>query len=148
MGLFNFVKEAGEKLWDTVTGNASAEDQGAKLKEHLDKSGLPGTDKVDVQVVDGKAVVTGDAVSQELKEKILVAIGNVAGISGVEDKVAVTQPDAESRFYTVKKGDTLSAISKEMYGNANLYNKIFEANKPMLSSSDKIYPGQVLRIPQ
>ena len=72
MGLFNFVKEAGEKLWDTVTGNASAEDQGAKLKEHLDKSGLPGTDKVDVQVVDGKAVVTGDAVSQELKEKILV----------------------------------------------------------------------------
>lgn len=54
MGLFNFVKEAGEKLWDTVTGNASAEDQSAKLKEHLDKSGLPGTDKVDVQVVDGK----------------------------------------------------------------------------------------------
>lgn len=40
MGLFNFVKEAGEKLWDTVTGNASAEDQSAKLKEHLDKSGF------------------------------------------------------------------------------------------------------------
>lgn len=86
--------------------------------------------------------------SAELKEKITVAIGNVAGISGVEDKVAVAQSDAESRFYTVKKGDTLSAISKEMYGNANLYNKIFEANKPMLSSPDKIYPGQVLRIPQ
>lgn len=109
---------------------------------------MPDTDKVNVQVIDGKAVVTGDAVSQELKEKILVAVGNVAGISGVEDKVAVTQPDAESRFYTVKKGDTLSAISKEMYGNANQYNKIFEANKPMLSSPDKIYPGQVLRIPQ
>lgn len=62
--------------------------------------------------------------------------------------MAVAQSDAESRFYTVKKGDTLSAISKEMYGNANLYNKIFEANKPMLSSPDKIYPGQVLRIPQ
>lgn len=147
MGLFNFVKEAGEKLWDTVTGNASAEDQSAKLKEHLDKSGSPCTDKVDVQVVDGKAVVTGDAVSRAEREDP-VAIGNVAGISGVEDKVAVAQSDAESRFYTVKKGDTLSAISKEMYGNANLYNKIFEANKPMLSSPDKIYPGQVLRIPQ
>ena len=97
---------------------------------------------------DGKAVVTGDAVSQELKDKILVAIGNVAGISGVEDKVAVEQAAAESRFYTVKKGDTLSAVSKEVYGNANLYNKIFEANKPMLSSPDKIYPGQVLRIPE
>lgn len=145
MGLFNFVKDAGEKLWDTVTGNT---DQSAKLKEHLDKSGLPDTDKVDVQVVDGKAVVTGDGISQELKEKILVAVGNVAGISGVEDNVVVAQPEAESRFYTVKKGDTLSAVAKEMYGNANQYNKIFEANKPMLSSPDKIYPGQVLRIPQ
>lgn len=145
MGLFNFVKDAGEKLWDTVTGAA---DQSAKLKEHLDKSGLPDTDKVDVQVVDGKAVVTGDGISQELKEKILVAVGNVAGISGVEDNLAVAHPAAESRFYTVKKGDTLSAVAKEMYGNANQYNKIFEANKPMLSSPDKIYPGQVLRIPQ
>ncbi|ATA21844.1 nucleoid-associated protein YgaU [Gibbsiella quercinecans] len=146
MGLFNFVKEAGEKLWDTVTGNAA--DQSAKLKEHLDKSGLPDTDKVDVKVVDGKAVVTGEGISQELKEKILVAVGNVAGISGVEDHVAVAQSAAESQFYTVKKGDTLSAIAKAVYGNANQYNKIFEANKPMLTHPDKIYPGQVLRIPQ
>ncbi|GAA3601936.1 potassium binding protein Kbp [Gibbsiella greigii] len=146
MGLFNFVKEAGEKLWDTVTGNAA--DQSAKLKEHLDKSGLPDTDKVDVKVVDGKAVVTGEGISQELKEKILVAVGNVAGISGVEDHVAVAQSAAESQFYTVKKGDTLSAIAKAVYGNANQYNRIFEANKPMLTHPDKIYPGQVLRIPQ
>lgn len=146
MGLFNFVKEAGEKLWDTVTGNAA--DQSAKLKEHLDKSGLPDTDKVDVKVVDGKAVVTGEGISQELKEKILVAVGNVAGISGVEDHVATAQSTAESQFYTVKKGDTLSAIAKAVYGNANQYNKIFEANKPMLTHPDKIYPGQVLRIPQ
>ncbi|EFE94865.1 peptidoglycan-binding protein LysM [Serratia odorifera] len=148
MGLFNFVKEAGEKLWDAVAGNANAAEQSAKLKEHLNNSGLPDTDKVDVQVVDGKAVVTGDGISQELKEKILVAVGNVAGISGVEDKVTVAQGGTESKFHTVKKGDTLSAISKQVYGDANQYNKIFEANKPMLSSPDKIYPGQVLRIPQ
>ncbi|NIG88282.1 MAG: BON domain-containing protein [Serratia symbiotica] len=114
MGLFNFVKEAGEKLWDAVTGNANTEDQSAKLKEHLNKTGLTGIDKIDVQVVDGKAVVTGDAASQELKEKVLVA-----GISGVEDKVTFAESEAESRFYTVKKGDTLSVISKEVYGNAN-----------------------------
>lgn len=115
MGLFNFVKEAGEKLWDTVTGNATAEDQSAKLKDHLNKTGLPGIDKVDVQVVDGKAVVTGDAVSQELKEKILVAIGNVAGISGVEDKVAVEQAAAESRFYTVKKGHPECGLERSVW---------------------------------
>ena len=54
----------------------------------------------------------------------------------------------ESRFYTVKSGDSLSKIAKEMYGNANDYMKIFDANKPMLSDPNKIYPGQVLRIPQ
>ena len=47
----------------------------------------------------------------------------------------------------VKPGDTLSKIAKEEYGDANTYMKIFEANKPMLSNPDKIYPGQMLRIP-
>ena len=69
-------------------------------------------------------------------------------MSGVEDHISVATPAAEARFVTVKKGDTLSAIAKAEYGNANLYNKIFEANKPMLSHPDKIYPGQVLRIPE
>ena len=45
------------------------------------------------------------------------------------------------------KGDTLSGIAKKEYGNANQYMKIFEANKPMLKDPDKIYPGQLLRIP-
>ena len=50
-------------------------------------------------------------------------------------------------FYTVRKGDTLSAIAKRHYGDANAYNSIFEANRPMLDHPDRIYPGQVLRIP-
>ena len=54
---------------------------------------------------------------------------------------------AEGKFHTVEKGDTLSKIAKEAYGDANQYNKIFEANKPMLKNPDQIYPGQVLRIP-
>lgn len=67
------------------------------------------------------------------------------------DAIYLTEMDAfiaRRIIYTVKSGDTLSAISKQVYGNANLYNKIFEANKPMLKSPDKIYPGQVLRIPE
>ena len=54
---------------------------------------------------------------------------------------------AGEQTYTVQSGDTLSAIAKKFYGNANAYMKIFEANKPMLSHPDKIYPGQLLRIP-
>ena len=144
MGLFNFVKEAGEKLWDSVTGG---DDQNKKLQDHINKLGLPDSDKVKVDVQDDTVTVSGDGISQELKEKILVAAGNVAGITKVEDKVTASDTAPEATFYTVKKGDTLSAISKEVYGNPNEYNKIFEANKPMLTHPDKIYPGQVLRIP-
>ena len=54
---------------------------------------------------------------------------------------------AAGKTYTVKPGDTLSAIAKQHLGNANAYMKIFEANKDQLSDPDKIKPGQVLRIP-
>ena len=144
MGLFNFVKEAGEKLWDAVTG---ADDPSKKLQDHINQLGLPDSDKVKVDVQGDTVTVSGDGISQELKEKILVAAGNVAGITKVDDKVTVSDSAPEAQFYTVKKGDTLSAISKQVYGNPNEYNKIFEANKPMLTHPDKIYPGQVLRIP-
>jgi len=147
MGLFSFVKEAGEKLWDAVTSQNSDE-QSKKLETHITDLGLPGADKVKVDVAsDGTATVTGDGLSQEAKEKILVAIGNVAGISQVNDSLSTAQPGTESRYYTVKSGDTLSAISKAEYGTANEYQRIFEANKPMLKHPDKIYPGQVLIIP-
>jgi Uncharacterized protein containing LysM domain len=147
MGLLSFVKEAGEKLWDSVTGHDGAE-QSKKLETHINDLGIPGAANVKVDVAsDGTATVSGDGLSQEAKEKILVAIGNVAGIAKVNDSVATAQPGTESRYYTVKSGDTLSAISKTEYGTANEYQRIFEANKPMLKSPDKIYPGQVLIIP-
>lgn len=146
MGLFNFVKQAGEKLWGSVTG--SKDEPTKKLQDYINTLGLPGSDKLDIQVSEGKAIIGGEVLSQELKEKILVASGNVAGIADVEDNVSVVEPAAEAKLYTVKKGDTLSAISREMYGDAGKYNKIFEANKPMLSHPDKIYPGQTLRIPE
>jgi nucleoid-associated protein YgaU len=73
--------------------------------------------------------------------------GNVSSVAHVDDKMTVDKTGPQSQFYTVKSGDTLSRISKEMYGDPNQYNKIFEANRPMLSNPDKIYPGQSLRIP-
>lgn len=52
-----------------------------------------------------------------------------------------------SKTYTVKAGDTLSKIAKEIYGDANEYNRIFEANQDKLQSPDKIQVGQELVIP-
>jgi nucleoid-associated protein YgaU len=53
-----------------------------------------------------------------------------------------------TRTYTVQSGDTLSKISKQFYGNANQYMKIFEANRDQLSNPDRIQPGQELKIPE
>ena len=145
MGILSFVKEAGEKLLGGLLGDKA---QAAEsLKEHVAKVGL-GNPNIQVSVEGDKVVVSGEAASQEEKEKIILALGNVEGVAGVEDSITVPQAAPEARFVTVKKGDTLSAIAKAEYGNANAYMKIFEANKPMLSHPDKIYPGQVLRIPE
>jgi nucleoid-associated protein YgaU len=94
------------------------------------------------------ASVSGVAPDQATREKILLCCGNVTGVAAVNDLMTVTEPAPESRFHLVEKGDTLSAVAKKVYGNANAYMKIFEANKPMLSHPDKIYPGQMLRIPE
>lgn len=146
MSIFSFVKEAGEKLIDLLTpGNTNASEQ---LKEHIEKVGL-GNPNVHATVEGDKVIVSGEVASQEEKEKILLALGNIAGVGSVDDQISVTGPVLVSAvFVTVKKGDTLSAIAKVQYGDANQYHKIFEANKPLLSHPDKIYPGQVLRIPE
>ncbi|MDE1168526.1 MAG: peptidoglycan-binding protein LysM [Pseudomonas sp.] len=146
MSLLSFVKEAGEKLLNALTGSDSAQ-AAESLKEHVKQVGLDNS-KVSVAVDGDKVTATGTVDTQEEKEKILLALGNVVGVSTVDDQITVVTVAAVARFVTVKKGDTLSAISKAEYGDPNKYQKIFEANKPLLSSPDKIYPGQVLRVPE
>ncbi|MBS7349152.1 MAG: peptidoglycan-binding protein LysM [Comamonas sp.] len=95
----------------------------------------------------GKVTVQGAAPTQAAKEKVTLCCGNVASVQEVENLMSVTNPEPEAQYHDVVRGDTLSAIAKKYYGNANKYPVIFEANKPMLSHPDKIYPGQKLRIP-
>ena len=98
-----------------------------------------------------RLTLSGKLDTMEIKNKIIVAAGNIEGISEVEDLLEVKsipeEPEPEEQFYTVQKGDTLSKISRLYYGNARKYPIIFEANKPMLKSPDLIYPGQMLLIP-
>ena len=100
-----------------------------------------------VRVDDDKVTLTGQAASQADREKIVLLVGNHEGIGSVDDNMTVAKQEPEATYYEVQKGDTLSKIAKEHYGNANKYPVIFEANKPMLKDPDEIYPGQRLRIP-
>ena len=76
-----------------------------------------------------------------------MVVGNSNGIATVDDQMTVEREEPVAQFHTVASGDTLGKIAKTYYGNAMKYPVIFEANKPMLTHPDKIYPGQVLRIP-
>jgi nucleoid-associated protein YgaU len=141
MGLWNFVKSAGKSVFGAA--EASEAPQADALKAELAELGLDATG-VEIEVDGDTVKLSGAAVSQEIKEKIITAVGNVEGIASVADDVAGGDP----KFHTVEKGDNLWKISEKALGNGSRYTEIFEANKPMLKDPDLIYPGQVLRIPQ
>ncbi len=144
MGILSFIKEVGEKVFGGSEAQAATPDD---LKKELAKHGL-NADGLDIAVDGDKVTVKGNAASTADAEKIAIAIGNTQGVASVDNQLSAASQEEESNFYTVKSGDTLSKISKDQYGDANQYQKIFEANRPMLSHPDKIYPGQVLRIPK
>lgn len=149
MGLFSFIKNAGEKIFG---GSESPEEKAQKVKDHVSKYGFD-LSGVTFAANGDSIVVSGSAKNLDEKQRILATAGNVDGIDNVEDNLTLIEPlkfelpDFSKTMYTVKSGDNLSKISKEVYGDPNKYPVIFEANKPMLSDPDKIYPGQVLYIP-
>ena len=138
MGLWNFVKGAGKALFGDDT--AATEETLAKEVADLGIN----TEGLDIKLDGEKVVVTGgEGLSAEDREKVILAVGNVEGVAEVEAEM-----ENDPVFHTVEKGDTLWAIAAKTLGNGAKYEQIFEANRPMLSHPDKIYPGQNLRIPQ
>jgi nucleoid-associated protein YgaU len=153
MGIIDFFK-------DTLGITPDADD----IKAEIAKLGL-NVQNFNVVIADGVATVTGLAVNRAEASKIVMAVGNTKGITKVDNQMRVPlsslpappptaaptdDADADEEavvFYPVEKGETLSGIAKRLYGDPNKYMKIFEANKPMLKDPDKIYPGQVLRVP-
>jgi nucleoid-associated protein YgaU len=164
MGLMSFMKEAGEKLFGKGQAKA-AQDAAASAPTpeniealshaagdaiigYVKAQGLP-TDGLSVAFDATTSTVTADGMmpDQATKEKVLLCCGNVAGVAAVNDMLTVASSEPEAQWHTVVSGDTLSKIAKTFYGDAMKYPVIFEANKPMLSDPNKIYPGQMLRIP-
>jgi len=163
MGFLDFIKDAGEKIMGGDEAEAAEPKQAPTQSPEQIKSfhnrrramGLVkrieshGFEIEDLNVrVDGDlATVSGKVEDQATKEKVLLVIGNTEGIARVDDQFEVVVAEPEAQLHTVVSGDTLGGIAKQYYGNAGKYPVIFEANKPMLTDPDKIYPGQVLRIP-
>lgn len=143
MGLFDFVKDFGKKLFNK--DNEAAE----KIEQHIQASN-PGVDPFSVEYDDGKVTLAGEASSRGAYEKAILMAGNVKGVTAVAaDGLSAPAPEPEEKveYYVIESGDTLSKIAKQYYGNAMDYPKIFEANREVIKDPDLIYPGQKIRIP-
>lgn len=176
MGLFNFIKDAGEKLFGgsqaqaapaptAATPPAAAPASSAPAPQsqsmadlnqaaaqaivrYINSMGLKVEDlAVQFDAASETVTVSGLAPDQATREKVVLCCGNVANVSKVNDQMTVSAAEPVAQWYTVVSGDNLSKISKQFYGTPGRYTQIFEANQPMLKDPDKIYPGQVLRIP-
>lgn len=153
MGLFSFLKNVGSNVFgkdDTASTEPNQAANNSRRIENLEnvvKRHNLSVENLSIELEDDKVTVHGQTQSQADREKVILALGNVEGVATVDDRISVVLPEPEAKFYEVQRGDSLSKIAKEHYGDAMKYPVIFEANKPMLSDPDKIYPGQVLRIP-
>jgi nucleoid-associated protein YgaU len=152
MGIFSFIKNAGAKVFGIgkTTEEENAE-KSAQLREAINSHNLEVADLA-IEVSEDAVKLWGEATDLATKEKVVLVAGNTNGVASVEDNMSVKEleviaEEEMAAFHTVVSGDTLGKIAKNYYGNAMKYPVIFEANKPMLSHPDKIYPGQVLRIP-
>lgn len=150
MALFDFFKR--DKGKEVFPQDADAQAKAEAIKKEIKRAGLG--DDLDVVVQGSSVRVRGTVPNPEARQKLMMIIGNIKGVDKVEDEsgssqqAGVQQQAERPRVYEVQSGDTLSAIAKREYGDANAYNRIFEANTPMLKDPDDIYPGQVLVIPE
>jgi len=141
MGLFDFVKEIGHKLFNRD------EEAAEKIKKHIEAMN-PGITGLEVNYTNGVVSLSGQAASAEAMEKAVLMAGNVQGVADVKIDGLQAPPVKEKvEYYIIKKGDTLSAIAKQFYGKANDYPKIFEANREVIKDANLIFPGQKIRLP-
>lgn len=145
MGLLDFVSSIGKKLF------GSEAEASTVIKKQIEEDN-PGIENFQVNVKDGRAVMSGTAKSAEALEKAILIVGNTQGIEKINiDAVTIADGSTlggDDEFYTIEKGDTLWKIAEKNYGNGAQYQKIFEANREVIKDADKIFPGQKIRIPK
>lgn len=155
MEILNFLKEAGEKIFGSAITGEDTPNKKAEvevtifnfLAEHRLKVGNLA---INFDENTSKLSIAGVVPDQETYDKIIWCCRNIQGVADVDNQLEIEEVQDSSEqehLYTVMQGDTLSKIASEFYGDSSKYMVIFHANTPMLENPDRIYPGQILRIP-
>lgn len=148
MGLFSFVGDIGNKIF-----GSGDDDAAAKIQASIEENN-PGVADLAVTYDDGTVCLSGACESSEAREKAILIAGNMSGVKavnsdglGLSAQAEVQAAEPEPQFYTIVSGDTLSKLSAKFLGDAKRYNEIFEANREVILDPNKIFVGQVIRIP-
>ncbi len=143
MGFFDFFKGAGKKLLGKGDDNEAVKKE---IEVHNQTMPIEGLDVV----VDGDTVILkGTATSAADRAKAALIAGNIEGISKVDAEGVNLEDEAEimDMYYEIQKGDTLWKVADIYYKDGSRYPEIVEANLEVIKDADKIYPGQMIRIP-
>lgn len=146
MGLFDFVRNIGKKLFPDSTPK---EDAAAKIRSEIEASelGITGL-AVSYDPATGMCTLAGECPTAEAMQKAVLIAGNIQGVSEVGiTGLKVPEPKEKVEYYVIVAGDNLSKIAKKYYGDPNKYPRIFEANREVIKDANLIYPGQKIRIP-
>jgi nucleoid-associated protein YgaU len=131
---------------------ATLEELKTKYSSALKKIEEQGVKLQNLHIQDNKLFIKGAAPNETAKGEVWTAIKSVDKTYGdlmadITIDSSLPAPKTKVQAYTVQSGDTLSKISKQFYGDANSYMRIFDANKDQLKDPNVIKPGQVLKIP-
>ena len=168
MGIFDSIKSA--------LGKSEPEPEATVGPSEMLRNAGIDPDRLNFGFGTNSITVSGEIADEAERQKILDVLAGATGIGAVQDNMVVAAPsvpeqtageappepesgkapeqaeadetDSDQRSYTVQSGDTLWKIAEEMYGNGSKYMKIFEANTDLLENPDRIFPGQVLVIPE
>ena len=143
MSFFDFVKDAGKKLF------GKGDDSEAVKNEIASNSDTMPIDNLEVVVDGDKVILKGEAKSAEDRAKAALIAGNIEGVAQVDASELAVADDTplNDLYYEIQKGDTLWRVAEIYYKDGSRYKEIFEANREVIKDPDKIYPGQMIRIP-
>ena len=162
MARFKFISDAGIQLPEIKQKGAHTANKSRKEEDENDTSintaaadrlaqqvfecEIPVSD-LRIQVEDETVYLSGTVGDQESREKLILLVGNVQGISEVNEEVVVEKEGEEAHFHTVTNEDNLEIIAEKYLDSGNRVEEIINANSPFLNQEADVYPGMVIRIP-